>query len=486
MDRRAGAIIKKAIDIVLELPQMVREILVKSTNPGEENGLLGSLNCKRCQQLSHDSSRKRRRVTFEDDDTGNEEDIPQGHLEPATHEEDPALKPMETSTDDEINPQYSLNGYSHARYTPYAEENHMVTYRDGTREQMAMLFTEDMAVQIAEIGKESRLVEQQERLLRDLEREILIAKVAISSLRSNFESIEDEEEVQGIREEIQGHEETVHKSSKRRDNVISELTWSRRDEKISRNRFQCQMENILANSGLLDLSGLEPPPVEAFTHEGIEDDHSTSADPSGDLPLASDPDTLLRCAAQEEMGIALEEYQNADEAFDSFDDFQWNERQDYKAQVQAGNIDLSQEAFDHMMIGEQRQRTRDLANATDRYERALEQAKAVGLYTGQWDDMGPENRDKFDGFYDEDVEAAIVKQVDPEVIERWQDAVCAAFRGSQDMGPRERPDDVEIWDTSSVGMSSGFSVVEYGIYKDRILSWKEHCRMLREERLAKL
>lgn len=328
MDRRAGAIIQKAIDIVLDLPQMVRDILVKSTNPDEENGLLGSLDCKRCQQLSHDSSRKRRRVTSEDDDGGNEEDIPQGHLEVATHEEDPPLNPMETSTDDEMNLQYSPNVYSHARYTPYAEEHHMVTYRDGTREQMAMLFTEDMAGQIAEIGKESRLVEQQERLLRDLEREILIVKVAISSLRSNLESIEDEEEVQRIREEIQGHEETVHKYSKRRDNVISELTWSRRDEKLSRNRFQCQMESILAKSGLLDLLGLEPPPVEAFTYEGNDDDHSTTAGFSGEMALASDPETLLRCAAQEEMDIALEEYQNADEAFDSFDDFQWNERQD--------------------------------------------------------------------------------------------------------------------------------------------------------------
>lgn len=489
MDHRAGAIFRKAIDTLLELPQMFREILVGSTTPDEENGLLDSLDCKSRRQSSQgflERSRKRRRVTSEDDSDDSEDDIPQGHLDTTTQVEAPAFNSMETSKDDGKHPQCPAFEHGQAQYTPYAEETHMVNHHDGTRDQMALLFTEDMAVQIMNIGKESRLVEQQERLVHDLEREILIAKVGISSLQSNLESLGDEEEVRAIREEIEGYEETLRRSSERRDNVNTELAWNRRDEKLSRNRLQNQLESILAQSGLLDPSSLEPSPVNASTHKKTDDCHSMPSDHSGEIAPAFDPETSLRCAAQEEMDIALGKYLDADEAFDSFDDFQWNERQDYKAQVLAGNIDISQEEFDHMMIGEQQQRTRDLAEATDRYKGTLEQAKAMGLYTGQWDDMGPENREKFDGFYDEDVEAAILKQTDPTVIERWRDVVCAEFGGPQDMGGGGTPDDVEKWETSSVGMSSGFSVVEWGMYRDKICSWKEHCSLLREERLARV
>ncbi len=375
-------------------------------------------------------------------------------------------------------------------YEPYAEDAHIVLHSDGISHQLAILLTKDMASQIREIGKESRALDQHETLLATYGHEVLSAKAQVSYNEFLLESAKDDTERARLRQQADQYHEAVRTAEQRRSRLDQDISMLRINENCGRDRLQHQLEKMLADSGLLDLSTLEPEAIDSQAQDPQANLEQEGSVRSESLRPATDPEELLRCAAQEELEEAFEAFYKADNNFDFWPQHYWNEEEEYNRMIATENFILSRTDFDLSMYEEKQDFTRALIDAEERKEKAIANAKALGLDVSLYYDheLAPEDQWKDDG-YRESLEASLVNNVDRGIIDRWLEGLSAESPDSPNVEPSEHSDGLKC-DAVSIGLSSCDSVVagysgEYGwLFRDRIASWKEHCSLLREERLA--
>lgn len=542
-------LLRGAFDVILELPQMLRGLLSRSSvrdDPTLEDGLLADGSFGQYSRDIQTRSSKRPRLEidaedWEDQDGGDEarrseQTTLHGHckncgvqvcsqdfnvsvgvqtdshtsdLVPVTRNDNqnfdlneervfdyripqpsssPEMGEVEVfpQADDQVSYNPSFNQIQE-KYEPYAEDAHVVLNSDGINHQLAILLTKDIASQIRDVGMESRALDQHEELLKELEHEVLSAKSQVCGTDFFLQSVYDDTERTRLQQEANQYEEAVRRAEQRRNTLEQETSILRLNGLHRRDRLQHQLENILAESGLLDLTSLKPPAIEHQARDNHANHGPTSPICSESVESATDPEELLRCAALQEVEEAFEAFQKADNNFDYWQQHYWNEEEENNQMIAAGTLKMSRTDFDLNMYEQKQDFTRTLIDAEERNNNAIAHAKGLGLDVSLYYDheLVPKDQWKDDG-YGESQEASLVDNVDRGIIYSWLEGLCAESSVLPSVEPSE-PSDVQKCDTISNGVSTSHSVVagysaEYGwLFLDRIASWKEYCSMLREK-----
>ncbi|TVY28197.1 hypothetical protein LHYA1_G003354 [Lachnellula hyalina] len=143
----------------------------------------------------------------------------------------------------------------------------------------------------------------------------------------------------------------------------------------------------------------------------------------------------------------------------------------YRAMVDEGTTDLAKTEFDIILLGHQREATRDLVEAEQEYDAALQQARALGVVF--WDpDQESQFPDNADDGYRISMEHDMVQHVDRVRIERWM---------AEKEDRLNHSTDCDDWEAKSIDICDSISLVAEGKDRSRINRWQATCDEQRAE-----
>lgn len=150
------------------------------------------------------------------------------------------------------------------------------------------------------------------------------------------------------------------------------------------------------------------------------------------------------------------------------------EYKEYCALVEEGALDVSRTEFDVVLFDQQRVATRELIEAEQEYEAAVQQARDLGVVFMDPDQEShfPDNAD--DG-YRISMEVEMVEHVDRNRIEKWM---------AQEEDHPHQSTECDDWDSKTVDLCDSVSVVADGKEKARIKRWQAVCEERRLEVLT--
>ena len=352
---------------------------------------------------------------------------------------------------------------------------------DGAKKCIALLLTEDMVAKLRQITEVSRKLELAENSFEDARTQATVTELSMVQMNDSLEVTDGQEEVDRITADMEQLEPTLLLASDERDRLEADVANLKFSLESSRAISHDLFERVLEEAHLLAISEPEveaivsPPELIASRRNSVT---SIQTNESG-ISL----EELNRRATVEELELETSALQRLQAAFDRRHSTYEKELQEWSMEYREGRCPLTRMEFDHSILRDGQQLTRDLIETEAAQEDVLARAWKLGLLQNSWEQESNFIDDIDDG-YSLSLEVSMKASVNRDYINAWANGVFVSEPQYYQTHAPESEEDGSwetMWDGQSVGISDSFSVLDDTRNRRRIARWRETCELQHEE-----
>ena len=305
----------------------------------------------------------------------------------------------------------------------------IVGMRDGSKNCIALLLTEDMVAKLREITEVNRRLELVESSFEDAKGEAAIAEASMDQIKDSLDSADSHEEANRIRAEMEAMEPNLLQVCEKRDELEVHFTNLKISLESARAYSHDLFERVLEEADLLPVPEPEPEIIPSTSDMSLPRRESITSKRSGESLLSLD--ALYRQATMKEIEMRATELSDL---YDMFDDrrARYNrERLEWADAVREGQTFMTQTQFDNCLLDSEIQTGQDLIEMEAAQDEALSRARKLGVFQYTWDQESNFADDDDDG-YTLSCENDLKASCDRVFIHDWMDSIPDS-RGSQDL-----------------------------------------------------